>query len=228
MLYVGWMAWIVDWSHPKKQGKYWARNTSCHMKNNRDWHYVCSTTLHRVGIKTPLYRKDSWEIDWKKRNGKLVWGRNVCSKMPSARGWHWIDFHTVENAGFDWKPVTEKKGRYIDGCGYVNLTPAGMTTEEVAMADRSGLWMGKKRSRCLEHRLVAIKKFGSIPPGNVVRHLNGCKTDNSVDNIVTGTTKENSMDHATATRLAMYWRNKYEDLLKEVKSQGSPAIQKSK
>lgn len=46
------------------------------------------------------------------------------------------------------------------------------------------------------HRLQAFQKFGEriYYPGTVVRHLDGDKKNNSIDNIEIGTNKENQMD----------------------------------
>lgn len=211
------MAWEIDWSKGRnKQAKVWARNLTSRMRSAREWHWVEAGRLKTYGAPTPTYRKDSWEVDWSKRNEKLVWARNPLSKMPASQEWHWVDFHTLERAGIPWRPKIEKAGRYLDANGYINLTPRGMTAEEVSLADEHNLWRGKKRTRCPEHRLVAVKKFGRIPPGGVVRHLNGCKTDNSPENIALGTTQENTLDHDTARRMVIYWRNKYEEAEREI------------
>lgn len=208
--------WEVDWtrrSGPRQTGKVWARNTTGHLASSREWHWVTLGYLRDSGVKTPVHRKDSWEIDWDKRKGKLVWARNPLSKMPSAREWHWIDFHTVCDSGLTWKPKRDKTGRWKDGRGYIVLSPSAMTSEEVALADKYNLWKGKKRTCVAEHRLMAVKKYGGIPKGYCVRHLNGDKTDNSFSNLVLGTPKENCMDNESARKYAMFWREKCESLL---------------
>ena len=48
----------------------------------------------------------------------------------------------------------------------------------------------------------------------VVRHLNGIKSDNRPENLILGTLEENNMDHETARKESMYWREKYCELLK--------------
>lgn len=162
--------------------------------------------LRDQGVQTPAYRKDSWEVDWATRNGKLVWARNPESKMPSARDWHWVDFHTLEDVGIRWKPKSEKSGRRVGTSGYVILTRKGMTDEEIALATEHGLFRGAKRSFVKEHQLVAVKKYGYVP--QVVRHMNGVKTDNRPENLVGGTTQENTMDHNTARIMTMYWHER--------------------
>lgn len=212
--------WEVDWGYQGNTGtKVWARNPSSIRKAAREWHWTSTGHLRLFGVPTPTYRKDSWELDWQRRSehGRKVWGRNPSSKMPNAREWHWVDYHTVQLSGAPWKPVTPKKSRWINCNGYWNLSRRGMTEEEISIATRHGLFKGKKGRFVWEHQLVAARKYGAIPPGSVVRHVNGVKTDNREQNLVLGTSRENTMDHDSARRMAMYWREKYETLLASVK-----------
>lgn len=163
-----------------------------------------------------MYRKDSWEIDWEKRDGKKVWARNPMSKMPKARDWHWIDHKTLDVAGLRWQPKNARVGRWIGGDGYVTLCRSGMTTEDVELAQRFGLFRGTRRMYVKEHRLVAVKKYGFAPA--VVRHVNGVKHDNRPENIVGGTTQDNTADHNTARLEALYWRDRYFSLLRGIQS----------
>ena len=191
-----------------------ARNPRSKRRDARLWHRVQFGRLREVGISTPKYRKDSWEVEWQKRNGKLVWARNLLSKMPSAREWHWVDFHTLEDVGVQWRPAKPITGRYVDKCGYVNLTRRGMTSEEERLAIEFGLFRGARNIFVKEHQLVAVKKYRRTLTGMVVRHLNGIKSDNAPENILIGTSAENTMDHNTARLMAMYWRGKYEAVLR--------------
>jgi hypothetical protein len=200
--------WEVDWNHEGNTGtEVWARNKKSKREDAREWHWVTTGYLRSVGVKTPEYRKDSWEIDWSKRDEKKVWARNPESKMPEAREWHWIEHKTLDQAGVAWKPLGIT-GRYIDANGYVNLTKRGMTNDEITLADKYELWRGKKKLIVREHQLIAVKKYGFLP--EVVRHINGIKDDNRPDNLIGGTSAENTMDHNTARIMAMYWREQYE------------------
>lgn len=62
---------------------------------------------------------------------------------------------------------------------------------------------GENRTRDV-HTLVLLAFVGECPPGQQVRHKNGDKTDNRLDNLVYGTPVENNQDkreHGT------YWVN---------------------
>lgn len=209
--------WEVDWTHEDNTGTYvMARNAESRCRSAREWHLVATARLRDSGINTPVYRADSWEVDWNKRNGKRVWARNPHSKMPSAHGWHWIDYHTIQRAGLQWKPAQEHTGRYVDGSGYVTLTRMGMTDADISLAEEQGLFRGARKTFVKEHQLVAVKKYGALPPDSVVRHVNGIKTDNRPENLVLGTTQENTMDHNSARLMVMYWREKYETVQAEL------------
>lgn len=212
------MDWEVDWGHAGNTGtQVWARKPKGHIPSSRAWHWVKTGSLRKAGINTPTYRSDSWEVDWSKRNRKLVWARNPLSKMPKSRTWHWVDFHTLEHAGIKWKPKSEYTGRYLAN-GYVLLTRRAMSEDDVVLAERHGLFRGSRKTFVREHQLAAVKKFGAIPKGHVVRHRNGIKSDNTEDNILLGTSYENTMDHNSARITAMYWHNQYDLLLRRCSS----------
>lgn len=65
---------------------------------------------------------------------------------------------------------------------------------------KSGYWkaivtLGNKTSKnLLAHRAVAEAFLGPRPAGMVIRHLNGIKTDNRVENLAYGTPEENLKD----------------------------------
>lgn len=213
------MNWEVDWTHEGNTGQeVMARNTTSWQMRTQQWHMVSTGYLRSVGISTPTYRRDSWEVDWSRRDEKMVYARNQSSKMPGAREWHWVDFHTLNRSGVKWMPKKEKTGRYTNAQGYIVLTRRAMTEEDITLAEAHGLFRGAKKSWVREHRLIALKKYGILNDRHVVRHLNGVKTDNRPENLVRGTTQENTMDHNEARLAAMYWREKYEELLASVET----------
>jgi len=59
------------------------------------------------------------------------------------------------------------------------------------------------RKRETVHKLVALAFFGPVPKGKEVRHLNGIRSDNRIENLKYGTRKENLDDrvlHGTSNR----------------------------
>lgn len=154
----------------------------------------------------------AWEVDWSRKTrlkgSYAVWARNSDSRQPSAREWHWTDNNTLRKAGIGWLGPNGTGGRFIDSRGYIKMTRGALTDEDIRLADEHNLWMGKHRGVLFEHRLVALKKFGSCPATFVVRHRNGIKGDNRPENLVLGTSAENNADHNTARLMAMYWHNR--------------------
>lgn len=211
--------WEVNWAHPQNTGtKVWARSNIYPNSHAAQWHWVTTGYLRSRGVVTPIYSADSWQIDWKKRNKKLVWGRNPKSKMPQARCWHWIDHSTLDTAGIKWQPAHNYTGRHKNQNGYIVLTRRGMTGSQILLADRYNLWMGRLKAYVLEHRIVAATKYGAKVIGRVVRHKNGVKDDNRPKNLLLGTSPENTADHNSARLSAMIWREKYYALLSRVRA----------
>jgi hypothetical protein len=213
--------WTLDWARQGSTGtKVWCVNLDSPRKDSRKWKLRSTAVLRKAGVNTPTYRADSWDVDWSKRNvkEKLVWARNPMSKMPEARNWHWIGQGQVLLAGLKWKPLSNqgkpRTGRYITGGGYVHLSRTAMTQADVELCERFNLFRGRRKTFVREHHLVAIKKFGIPLDGKVVRHFNGIKSDNSEGNLLLGTKQENNMDHNTARIMAIYWHNKYDELLR--------------
>jgi hypothetical protein len=96
-----------------------------------------------------------------------------------------------------------------------------MTSEEVSLADKYDLWIGRGRGRkrgVKEHQIVAARKYGGLPSGIVVRHRNGRKDDNRPENIVVGTQRENCMDHKRAVAEMFYWRER------ALRAEGTPIL----
>lgn len=214
------MTWEVNWSAGKGEGgKVAARNLTSRKVAARDWHWVRTDFLAKHGVESPLYGTD-WEVDWSKRKGKSVWARNPSSKKESARAWRWVSKGTLITGRVKWKSLHD--GRHLNSRGYVMLTRAAMFSDEILLAERHGLFQQYGKLNVVpEHRLVAVKKYGSLVKGQVVRHLNGDKTDNRPENLVTGTHKENHTDHRTAVIQMMYWRERAQAAEQKLKELGA-------
>jgi hypothetical protein len=59
------------------------------------------------------------------------------------------------------------------------------------------IWQARKLVRFKVHVLVIEAFVGPRPAGLVVRHLNGCRTDNRRENLAWGTRSENCADMVT-------------------------------
>ncbi|MBM3120472.1 MAG: HNH endonuclease [Chloroflexi bacterium] len=210
------MAWEIEWDYPGNTGqRVWARNPVSGRRSAREWHFVATGHLREVGVDTREYRKDTWEVNWNKREGGKVWARNPNSKMPKARAWHWVDFKTVSIAGIEWQPKRKPSNGRIKSGGYIHLLKKALSNEDWDLAIEHNLFKGRRQLSVLEHQLVAVKKYGALPPGFVVRHINGIKTDNRPENLLLGTTQENTADHNTARLNAIMWRERCEQLEEE-------------
>ena len=83
------------------------------------------------------------------------------------------------------------------------LNPRGKVIGNISSGYiRMSLYEGKKKS-VKAHRLQAYQKYGDklYEDGIMVRHLNGNPLDNSWDNILLGTHKDNQMDIAKEIRI---------------------------
>lgn len=107
------------------------------------------------------------------------------------------------------------RGRHLTSGGYVIIAMGALTPRERDLADTHNLWIGVSRaSGCegrrgvKEHHLAAVQKYGRVPAGMVVRHVNGNKVDNRPENLVIGTHKDNSLDHRSAVIEMMLWRER--------------------
>jgi hypothetical protein len=88
----------------------------------------------------------------------------------------------VFSLGHNWRGYGEREMRQqLNASGYPSVR----------------LTIGGKRKRLPVHRLVALTYLGPRPsPRHEVRHLDGCKLNNRVENLAWGTAKENAEDRA--------------------------------
>ena len=94
---------------------------------------------------------------------------------------------------FDWYSV-DGLGR-IFGTGGTELAPTVKPGGYLIVAMRHPVF-GRYRARVFHVHRIVCWAFHGPPPSDdhLVRHLNGCKTDNRAENLAWGTCEENARD----------------------------------
>lgn len=123
-------------------------------------------------------------------------------------------------AGEHWRPVAGIENRYEVSCRgrvrrrYLELAvprqsspkPARVVLPELVLRgtlQKGYVWHGLGRggsTRRAAHRLIAEAFIGPRPPGQVVRHLDGNKLNNAVENLAYGSVAENIGDQIVQGR----------------------------
>jgi hypothetical protein len=89
-----------------------------------------------------------------------------------------------------------KKGRWKNSDGYIWVNWRILPKEFQSMAKKMRF---SNRNMILEHRVVMAVKIGRpLKSKELVRHINGNKTDNRPENLRLGSHSENSKDHASS------------------------------
>jgi len=138
----------------------------------------------------------------------------VAQRQPEPAG---ANAHQGTSKGEEirWRPIPSAPGYFVasDGCigsmkPYRRNAPVPQAPRKLlAKLDKDGyrthvLYISGKRASIRACRVVCEVFNGAPKPGQVVRHLDGSKTNDSPENLVWGTPKENSADMEThGTRL---------------------------
>jgi predicted nucleic acid-binding Zn ribbon protein len=108
--------------------------------------------------------------------------QTTCSRKCAGR---FSGKYTAAQRGFK-----RRFNQVIDMEGYNAIPKYMLTDEEKALCGNGNLHY------VLEHRLIMAKHIGRpLCRNEVVRHLNGNKKDNRLENLALGDHKANSMDH---------------------------------
>jgi len=100
-----------------------------------------------------------------------------------------------------WRNNDIGDGRWKLG-GYIAVAKSILTPEEHSLLPDDGLHY------VLEHRLVMSRHIGRpLQSHELVRHLNGNKTDNRIENLALGSHAENTLDHVSLRNELSLWKN---------------------
>ena len=115
-----------------------------------------------------------------------------------------METHNKINFG-GYEVIAKERGYKVTDKGEL-LNPKGKPVGSFSGSgyQRLGLKIEGKNRFVHTHRLQAYQKYGDViySKGIVVRHLDGDKTNNSLDNIAIGTNRDNVMDRPKEQRLA--------------------------
>jgi len=121
--------------------------------------------------------------------------RTVCSRKCAGA------LPKLAGPNRKWKTTEFGGGRWKLG-GYYALAKSTLTPDELALVPEDDLHY------VLEHRLIMAKHIERrLETIEVVRHLNGIKTDNRIENLAIGSYQDNILDHVSLRRELALWKN---------------------
>jgi predicted nucleic acid-binding Zn ribbon protein len=129
--------------------------------------------------------------------------RNYFSRPPERTTCSRRCAGAVPKSGINrkWRNMDLGGGRW-KLAGYIAVAKSTLSTEEQKMFNADDLHY------ILEHRLVMARHLGRpLETNELVRHLNGNKTDNRIENLALGTHLENTMDHVSLRNELVLWKN---------------------
>lgn len=115
-------------------------------------------------------------------------------------------------ANYNWKG-----GRRIGKNGYVDLSLTLIPEEDYKLLPSHDIEHRQTR----EHRYIMAKHLGRLlQPEEFVKHLNGNKSDNRIENLEIGTGPENTIEHYEAVRLSKQLYGQVEMLERYIRQLG--------
>jgi HNH endonuclease len=119
--------------------------------------------------------------------------RTTCGRKCAG------SLHKLAGPNRKWK--NDNVGRWNLG-GYIAIAKSILPDEDHDYINNDGLL------NILEHRLIMARHLKrKLEPNELVRHLNGIKTDNRIENLAVGTHYENTLDHVSLRNELALWKN---------------------
>lgn len=142
------------------------------------------------GQKTPLSK-----IDRKERGDKKGFPvRYIRGHNTKVEEWR--------NRVSEWTSPANYKGGRSKHKGYIIRHRKSFTSDELIILEP--MFERRRRGYVLEHRaIVAIREGRTLQSDEFVRHLDGNRSNNSSENLVLGTAKDNFNDHDSARKEVM-------------------------
>ena len=121
--------------------------------------------------------------------------RTTCSRKCAAA------LPKLAGSNRKWKNNQIGGGRWNLG-GYIAVAKSLLGEDDQRLLNDDGLHY------VLEHRLVVARHLGRrLESDELIRHLNGDKTDNRIENLAIGNHLENTLDHVSLRNELSLWKN---------------------
>lgn len=180
--------------------------------------------------------KDEIAMPAKERNGFCMCGCGqktpIATKTRKGRGdikgypVRYIYGHNTKDPRWrarvaEWTRETNWAGGHIEHNGYILRHWRTFSPKERKILGSMFLKYHKNGKYILEHRaIVALREGRELQSDEFVRHLDGNRKNNSPNNLLLGTPKDNTGDHESLRKENILLRQKIAKLEKRIKKHG--------
>jgi len=118
----------------------------------------------------------------------------------------------------EWTRPANWEGGYIKHNGYILRHKSTFTQEEYELLKPMFSTYHKRGLYILEHRaLIALQEGRVLSKVEFVRHLDGNRENNTLENLMLGSAKDNYLDHDSARKEVIKLRNEKEILKRKIR-----------